>query len=1260
MLPPFIPGWFSRASSKKARRNVVRPSWRLEVLEDRTVFAIAELPAQQLATFASLFMPVGLATDATKVYVAASDLDALWPSGQVHAFNALGQSTGSPFPAAGTIPIGTGDTQGTLFRLRAGMTLSAGTTALQEGDLLNLLPDGRLFAIRPSTGGAALLINLKQLISKSKGLLVSTVDNTDIYDVYTGARSNFGGVILPEAAQTAYNDLSVYKGSQFTDIFVSGVSSLPFVMRLRYQNGQFHSAKVLAASTGTVGWIPTTGDLTTPVAVNDQGVVLTTLPMPAAFPNQNFAVFTPIAFDVGFPEGSGRAPFQPFAFDYAIPKGELSGRLHGAGITTDSRGHFIIAPTTAQNAASTRSGYYVITGNLSDLYFVPYTGSALTLHQSDAAVSFDDQTVYFSTNMTAQGFYTWVLKAPLPSLPGGQRPDLAGHQLTGWDGPLVVSTQTGTNRHAGTITTVNTVYIDWTVINRGNAGITGSFETQLFLDDLLKQTWTTNAPLGPNWTTGIQDYNLGTLTAGNHVLRLVIDPQNAQAESEETNNTVTYPFTVSATSTALPDLAPYQPDGWSGKLVLSTAAGTSTDATTLSTTDELFIDWALINQGTAGITAPFHTRLVLDDVEIGYWITRAPFGVDEFGGVQDVRHDPLAAGAHTLKLIIDVENEQNEANETNNVHLRPFEVNPPPAQRPDLTPYQPPGWDSPLVISTQEDTHVSAGTITTNDMLYIDWSVINQGLSDLTGEFHSRLLLDGQVIGWFRSPLPFVAGAWTAVPDVAVSPLAAGSHTLELVVDSLDEQGEADENNNVFRRTFTVSDAAHGTARYPVFAVGPGSTLVGEKISPFVTVHLLDDQFRLVTTENAAWVTLEMASGPGRISGTLTVRAVNGVATFTDLFVTEPGTYTLRATSNGLTSATSPPFDVRFEGDTFDRADSSILGAAWTRVVGSVAIQNLALTVQGASSGLALFGARTLADTRVATSVVVANGQTAGVVARYGGPGDRSYYFAALVGTRGRFEARIYRNFRGIWGLLTSRRVSSGTGTLTFEAVGSSLKLFFDSGSGTELVAAAHDTRLPTGRVGVRATRGAKLDGFLAGPVYRETATLPFVDTFSRPDTSQLSRAWLETRGNFAITGGALVARAAGVSAAKVNGLIAGDAVIEADVQVRAGQLAGLVAHWSGPGDANAYVARLTGVTATTFTVSLWRNVNGTWRLLGSRSVSSGTGKLRLVLQGPTLTVSFEGTQVLQLNDYRLPGPAAVGVQATMGAIIDQFQVGAV
>lgn len=52
-------------------------------------------------------------------------------------------------------------------------------------------------------------------------------------------------------------------------------------------------------------------------------------------------------------------------------------------------------------------------------------------------------------------------------------------------------------------------------------------------------------------------------------------------------------------------------------------------------------------------------------------------------------------------------------------------------------------------------------------------------------------------------------------------------------------------------------------------------------------------------------ITLERASGPGILGGTLTKAAVNGVATFDNITLSQAGNYTLRAVATGLTSATS-------------------------------------------------------------------------------------------------------------------------------------------------------------------------------------------------------------------------------------------------------------------------------------------------------------------------------------------------------------------
>ena len=57
-------------------------------------------------------------------------------------------------------------------------------------------------------------------------------------------------------------------------------------------------------------------------------------------------------------------------------------------------------------------------------------------------------------------------------------------------------------------------------------------------------------------------------------------------------------------------------------------------------------------------------------------------------------------------------------------------------------------------------------------------------------------------------------------------------------------------------------------------------------------------------------MTLGPNAGGATLSGTTTVTAVNGVATFSDLSVNQPGTYTLQAQTIGLPTATSNQFTV--------------------------------------------------------------------------------------------------------------------------------------------------------------------------------------------------------------------------------------------------------------------------------------------------------------------------------------------------------------
>src|SRR5262249_5099794 len=162
-------------------------------------------------------------------------------------------------------------------------------------------------------------------------------------------------------------------------------------------------------------------------------------------------------------------------------------------------------------------------------------------------------------------------------------------------------------------------------------------------------------------------------------------------------------------------------------------------------------------------------------------------------------------------------------------------------------------------------------------------------------------------------------------------------------------------------------------------------------------------------------------------------------------------------------------------------------------------------------------------------------------------------YFGQVQKTASGYVASIYRNLNGVWSALaapTPVNVSgfTGTGTLRFEAVGPSLKLFLN---GT-MVAFASDGALTTGTVGMGTTAGASLTAFSAGALTPTTPTLPFSDTFGSPANQQLSSDWLNQTGSFQVVSGV----AKGVAAANyatVNGIKTSKATVSATVDVTGG-----------------------------------------------------------------------------------------------------------
>jgi hypothetical protein len=110
--------------------------------------------------------------------------------------------------------------------------------------------------------------------------------------------------------------------------------------------------------------------------------------------------------------------------------------------------------------------------------------------------------------------------------------------------------------------------------------------------------------------------------------------------------------------------------------------------------------------------------------------------------------------------------------------------------------------------------------------------------------------------------------------------------------------------------SFTITAAGGGTSipTQLAFSQQPSNASTGATIAPAVTVVVKDSSGNPVTGALNP-VSLALTTGSG-LAGTLTATPQNGVATFSNLSVSAAGTYTLSATSPGLTSATSSSFTI--------------------------------------------------------------------------------------------------------------------------------------------------------------------------------------------------------------------------------------------------------------------------------------------------------------------------------------------------------------
>lgn len=232
--------------------------------------------------------------------------------------------------------------------------------------------------------------------------------------------------------------------------------------------------------------------------------------------------------------------------------------------------------------------------------------------------------------------------------------------------------------------------------------------------------------------------------------------------------------------------------------------------------------------------------------------------------------------------------------------------------------------NAPTVTKSFNPTSVAGGTGTST----LTVTVTNPNASTISG----LAFTDTYPTGITNAPTPALANtcggtdtAGTGVLSLTGGTLTAGNSCSVSV--NVRATAGAPYVNNTGAITSTNANSgtaasailtAYGSATQLAFFQQPSNTVAGSPINPAVSVQIRDASNNLVATSTVP-VTIAIGNnaGPGGVltntPNTLTVNAVAGVATFSNLSIDKAGTgYTLTATSSGLSSpsATSGSFDI--------------------------------------------------------------------------------------------------------------------------------------------------------------------------------------------------------------------------------------------------------------------------------------------------------------------------------------------------------------
>jgi len=254
-------------------------------------------------------------------------------------------------------------------------------------------------------------------------------------------------------------------------------------------------------------------------------------------------------------------------------------------------------------------------------------------------------------------------------------PNVTSNQAVRITSSYTVDGVTRSDTHDITINNLDPVLTGLTIsgVNTVNEGESAQYMARATLSDnsmpevTMSAVWSEDSTVASINSTGLFTVDSDS---GNQQITIT-----ASYTHEEVTITDTFVVTV----VGFPNIAPYQPDGWSNRIVVSNITGTTVNSLSLAASDSLYVDWAIANIGGAEATAVNSTYVMyLDNVFLDSWSNIGAIPPVSTSGtflqITDIPIGPLADGVHTLRLVADSNNTITEGNETDNEYTLSFTV----------------------------------------------------------------------------------------------------------------------------------------------------------------------------------------------------------------------------------------------------------------------------------------------------------------------------------------------------------------------------------------------------------------------------------------------------------------------------------------------------------------------------------------------------------------------------------------------------------